>query len=189
MKEISFKDFYDVQKDFIDFYKCHKKMCIQKNRQSGFTTVLKSIMDSEVAHGEEVLYISGCKGSKEFESWLKKRGIYYFFESDTNVGQFIGKRFDIIILDECAFLEDFKNIIGLFLKNNYGYKKLVIATTPIPEGMKNYKYLRGLFRQSGIEGNLFHFKRIIYDAIEQRLCNLYRGTIQLMKNLIKIEDK
>lgn len=69
-----------------------------------------------------------------------------------------GKRYNIVIIDEAAFLHNLHEIIAN-INVICPDGKIVVCTTPSERCDCNYTKLRNLFENSELMGNLFHFKR------------------------------
>lgn len=153
--------YFDIQKRFIKFYLSHNFICVQKNRNSGFSAFMEEIAIAERNDKKNILYIK--VGSYEMPKLFKEYrlgigNIDFKTKRKIEYRDLAGKRYNIVIIDEAAFLYNLHEIIAN-INVICPDGKIVVCTTPSEKCDCNYTKLRNLFESSELMGNLFHFKR------------------------------
>lgn len=157
-----------VHKRFIDFYLNHNIIFAQKNRQSGFSSLMKEIAVAESSNNKKVLYLQagGYSNDKNVTNVDYKSIMKY------NPSMLRGRRYDVIIIDEAAFIKNFYQLyqdITVFIPSS----KIIIGTTP-----RKNKEIMELFDKAEIDGNLFHFQKITDKKRITDLMKIYGDNIE-----------
>lgn len=164
-----------IQKRFMYYYTSHNGViCVQKNRNSGFTYIMQEIANAERCDGKKVLYIGvGSMYTPKMFKEINLSGGRIDFKTKRCLNEidFIGKRYDLIIIDEAGFLDDFKKVLNMGICSDD--VKIIICSTPVTNNNKNYKTLKKLFEDSEISNSLFRFKKLrSSDKISEMICSL-----------------
>ena len=156
-----------IHNRFIDFYLTHDLIFVQKNRRAGFSEFMEEIAIAESQDNKKVLLLQ-CGGEKHNRV---SKNCDYKNNKEYTPNILIGKRYDVIIIDEIYILKNFERLlddITPFLSNS----KIIIATTPSPQ-----EKLKKIFEDAELNGNLFHFnywinKDNMYNIIKRNIDNI-----------------
>ena len=158
------------QKDIVKYY-CdtltndRRVFRIKKARQKGVSTVLSIIAYLESQNNKNVLYI-GCSDPRK--TLRLKYNQYFTYRDYTDPCSFIGKRYDLIIIDDpkhCNILADFPKLLVCLSDSENG--RLIVSLTPCSRKYNVYNEYKAFFEDKSTE--VFSYSTGASDNVDRLL--------------------